>query len=52
MMIEVVEALMELVKKQIDALGQYDQYGPEVRKTMVVDQPVFLIKKNNQDEQV
>lgn len=41
---EVVEALRKLADKQIEALGQYDQYGPEVRKTPVVDRPVFLIE--------
>lgn len=41
---EVVEALSNLVNTQINALGQYTQYGPEVRKTLVVDQPVFLIE--------
>jgi len=41
---EVVEALRKLADNQIEALGQYDQYDPEVRKTPVVDRPVFLIE--------
>lgn len=42
---EVVNALMKLVEKEVEALGQYDQYGPEVRKTLLVDRPVFLIEE-------
>ena len=41
---EMVEMITEMASTQIAALGQYDQYGPEVRKTLSLENPVTIFK--------
>jgi arylsulfatase len=41
---QVVETLMGMAGKQISALGQYDNYGAEVRKTLYLENPVTIFK--------
>jgi arylsulfatase A-like enzyme len=41
---EVVEMMRKMAAMQITALGQYDQYGPEVRKTRYIQDPVTIFE--------
>jgi arylsulfatase A len=40
---EIIEQLMDLAQQQKKELGQYDQYGPGVRRTIQVESPAFLL---------
>lgn len=41
---EIVDRLVEMAEVQKKELGQYDRYGPGVRKTIEVEAPTYLIK--------
>lgn len=41
---ELVQKLLKMVEEQRDELGQYDQYGPAVRRTRYVDNPKHLLE--------
>jgi len=41
---KMIETLMGMAGKQISALGQYDNYGAEVRKTLYLENPVTIFK--------
>ena len=41
---EIVEMITEMAGKQITALGQYDHYGTEVRKTHYIKNPVKIFE--------
>ncbi|MGM0573399.1 MAG: sulfatase-like hydrolase/transferase [Bacteroidota bacterium] len=43
---DVVEKIMAMAEKQRSALGQYNDQGPEVRKTISVESPKRLIQDN------
>lgn len=41
---EIVEKLLKMADEQINELGQYDQYGPGVRKTLYVNNPKYILE--------
>lgn len=41
---EIVTQLLEMVEKEKNALGEWTNKGPEVRKTILIDSPKALIK--------
>jgi arylsulfatase A-like enzyme len=41
---EIVKEIMEMAEKERNALGQYNDKGPEVRKTMMVENPKLVIR--------
>lgn len=44
---EIVDRLINMAEVQIKDLGQYDQYGPGVRRTIQVKTPIYLINGDN-----
>jgi arylsulfatase A-like enzyme len=41
---EIVKEIMDMAEKEKSALGEYTSKGPEVRKTMMVENPKLVIR--------
>ncbi|NHE56654.1 hypothetical protein [Cyclobacterium plantarum] len=40
--LEIVDRLFAMAQAERKALGQYEQYGPEVRKALLIENPKYL----------